>query len=99
MYDEEIDENVPLVLFDPIHTWNKKEITNFTIKNMHVKIFDKGSKIYQTPSLEEIKEHATNSLSEIWTELRRFSNPSKYYVNMSYRLWDIKNRLIEKHRL
>ena len=32
----------------------------------------------------------------LWEEVKRFENPHKYYVDMSKKLWEIKNDMLEK---
>ncbi|MEG0774982.1 hypothetical protein, partial [Clostridium sp.] len=34
----------------------------------------------------------------LWDELKRFENPHKYYVDLSEKLWQVKNNLIEQYR-
>ena len=38
--DEKIDENKPLTLFNPIHTWKRKTLKNYYIKDLQVQIFE-----------------------------------------------------------
>lgn len=98
LHDEIIDTSKPLVLFDPIHTWKEKEVTNYTLTEMQVQIFKDGTLIYDIPSLKEVREYTQKSLNELWTELRRFSFPHKYYIDLSQKLWDIKTEMINNHR-
>ena len=30
----------------------------------------------------------------MWDEVRRFSNPHNYYVDLSQKLWDIKHEML-----
>lgn len=34
----------------------------------------------------------------LWDEVKRFENPHTYYVDLSQRLWDIKQELLHKSR-
>ena len=95
LHDEVIDQTKPLVLFDPIHTWKTKEVLEYTLKEMQIPIFQSGELVYKVPTLEEIKSYAKKSLDELWPELRRFSHPHKYYVDLSQKLWDIKNDMMK----
>ncbi len=97
LFDEEIDSSKPLVIFDPVHTWKKKEVKNFTVKKMLVQIFDKGNCVYDSPSLPEIKAYCKDALGTIWDEVKRFENPHAYYVDLSPKLWNVKNDLLEKY--
>jgi nicotinate phosphoribosyltransferase len=96
-YDEMIDISKSIVLFDPIHTWKQKEISKYTLKNMHSTIFKNGELVYDMPTVYEIREKAKTNLDSLWPELRRFSNPHKYYVDLSQHLWNMKNELMKEH--
>jgi len=37
-------------------------------------------------------------LETLWDEVKRFENPHTYYVDLSKKLWDIKNALLEKSK-
>ena len=97
LHDEEIKENEEYILFDPEHTWKKKIISDFTAVKLLVKIMDKGKLVYDTPSLEDVKEYARIELDKIWDEVKRFENPHKYYVDLSKKLWNIKQELLEEN--
>lgn len=97
VYDEEIDESKPLVLFDPEATWKRKTITDFTAKELLVPIFREGKPVYRSPGIEEIKAYCAQQVHTLWDEVKRFENPHRYYVDLSQKLWDIKHRLLEEH--
>lgn len=95
-HDETIDELKALKLFDPNVVWKGKELTNFTAKELLVPIFKEGFRVYQAPTIHEIKEYCQKQVSLLWDEVKRFENPHIYYVNLSQKLWDIKQGLLEK---
>jgi len=95
--DEVIDETKPYVIFDPDHTWKRKTVTNFTAKNLMVKVYDKGKKIYESPSVNEIQKYCREQVSTMWDEVLRFENPHAYYVDLSQKLWDLRQVLLNKH--
>lgn len=95
---EEIDESKPYELFDPDFTWKRKEIENFVARPLLVKIFDEGKCVYESPSLEHIREYCTEQVDSLWDEVKRFENPHKYYVDLSEKLWEIRNLLIEEYK-
>lgn len=98
IHDEVIEESRPYVIFDPVYTWKKKILTNFKARNLHIKIFDKGQLVYKLPHIEEVREYCRNEVESLWDELKRFENPHKYYVDLSEKLWQVKNNLIEQYR-
>ncbi len=92
--DEVIDASKPYEIFDPSNTWKRKTITNFEAKELQTMIFKNGERVYNPPSLGEIREHCKSSVEKIWDEVRRFENPHEYYVDMSQKLWDIRYELL-----
>ncbi|MDZ7543234.1 nicotinate phosphoribosyltransferase, partial [Clostridium perfringens] len=72
---EAIDESKPLEIFHPIETWKRKLVTNFYVKDLMVKIFDKGSQVYTSPSVLEIKKFSKSESLRMWPEILRFENP------------------------
>lgn len=95
--DEVIDESKSLELFHPVYTWKRKKIKNYYVKDLMVKIFDKGKQVYKSPSVLEIKDYAEQETMKLWDEVLRFDNPHSYYVDLSPKLWNIKNDLLNKY--
>ncbi|WP_238882333.1 nicotinate phosphoribosyltransferase [Clostridium sp. YIM B02551] len=95
--NEIIDENEPLEIFHPIHTWKRKKITNFYVKDMMTQIFDNGKCVYDSPSVMDIKEFAAKETEKLWPEVLRFENPHTYYVDLSENLWTLKQSLLHKY--
>lgn len=95
---ENIDDTKPYTIFDPDNTWKKKELTNFNAVKLRKQIFSKGKCVYTSPSVKEIKSHCEQQLQTLWSEVTRFDNPHKYYVDLSKRLWDIKHALLTDNK-
>lgn len=95
--DETIDDTKPYQIFDPVHTWKKKVITNFYAKKILVKIIENGKCIYDSPALDDIKKHCQKQIGTLWEEVLRFENPHKYYVDLSKPLWNIKQKLLQEY--
>lgn len=95
--DEVIDENKPLELFNPIHTWKRKAVTNYYLKDMRSKIFDKGKACYSSPSVMEIRDFSIKESDKLWPEVLRFENPHSYYIDLSQNLWNLKQELLLKY--
>ena len=94
LHDEVIDESLPLTIFHPIHTWKKKNITNYYVKDLMVKIFDNGNPMYTSPSVMEIREFSNLETEKLWPEVLRFENPHEYPVDLSDNLWSLKQTLL-----
>ncbi len=97
LWDEVIDENKPYEIFDPNYTWKRKTVENFYVKELLIKVFDKGEIVYQSPSTEEIRDYCKEQVDSLWDEVKRFENPHSYYVDLSQKLWDIKQELLNKN--
>jgi nicotinate phosphoribosyltransferase len=95
--DETIDESKPLELFNPVYTWKRKKIKNFYAKDLLVQIFDKGQPVYESPSVMEIRDYAKVETEKLWPEVLRFENPHTFYVDLSTKLWKLKQSLLHQY--
>ncbi len=94
---ENIDSSNPYTIFDPEHPYKRTTLTDFTAKKLQVQIFNKGKCVYTSPDIEQIKAYCKQQLELIWEEVKRFENPHEYYVDLSQKLWDMKNQLLSEH--
>ena len=94
LYDEEIDDSKPYEIFDPVHVWKRKTLDNFTAKELLVPVFKDGVQVYELPALKEIREHHKREIDGMWEEIKRFTNPHNYYVDLSEKLWQIKHDML-----
>ena len=93
LHDEFIDNTKPHVIFDPVATWKQKTLTNFTVRELQVPIFKNGKRVYDSPSIDKIRDYCKHEVDSLWDEVKRFENPHRYYVDLSQKLWDIKKEL------
>ncbi|WP_206425675.1 nicotinate phosphoribosyltransferase [Ruminococcus sp. Marseille-P6503] len=94
VYDEAIDESRDIVIFDPTYTWKKKHISNFRAVELQKQIFRNGKLVYEKPSYDSICEYCKKQVDTLWDEIKRFENPHTYYVDLSQKLWSVKNHLL-----
>ena len=99
LHDEEIDFEQPLELFDPDATWKRKVYTNIEAKELMVPIFQQGKLVYQVPDLQASRAYCQRQVDSLWDEVKRFENPHNYYVDLSQKLWDIKQSLLISHEM
>ena len=98
LHDEVIDDSAPYEIFDPVQTYKRKTVTNFRAHRLLVPVFEKGECVYECPSLPEVQCYCRAQLATIWDEVKRFENPHNYYVDLSQRLWDIKQELLNNQK-
>ncbi len=93
---EEINENEPLTIFDPVHTWKKMTFNNFYVKKLLQPLFIDGKCVREKRSVSEIRKHTDKEKESLWIQYRRNQNPQIYKVDLSKKLWNLKNELLEK---
>lgn len=95
--DEQIDEEKPLTIFDPVHTWKKTTFTNFYVKKLLYPLFIDGKCVREKRMVKDIRKHADMEKESLWIQYRRNENPQIYKVDLSEKLWKLKNELLEKN--
>lgn len=94
--DEKIPELDEYEIFDPNAVWKRTKIRNYYVKDLRVQLFDKGKCVYESPSIDEIKDYCAAQIGTLWDETLRFENPQTYYVDLSQKMWDMKNQLLSE---
>lgn len=95
---EEIDTEKPLTIFHPKDTWKRTTFTDYTVRALSEPILSEGKLVYKFPSLSEICAYAEQEKSSFWDEYKRLVNPHVYKVDLSQKLYDMKNELISEIR-
>ncbi|MBP1552823.1 MAG: nicotinate phosphoribosyltransferase, partial [Oscillospiraceae bacterium] len=98
IHDEQVDLNPEeITIFSPTQPWKRQTLTNVELKPMLKPIFEKGKKVYESPSLDEIKAFCKQQVDEtLWDELKRLEYPHIYYVDYSEKLWLEQMRLLNE---
>ena len=93
--NETFTENEDMHLFDPHEPWKKTVLKagTFTLKEMLVKVFDKGQCVYHSDSVMKLRDFAISEMETLWEATKRFENPHQV---LSQKLYDIKISLLEK---
>ena len=97
MWDEDPSQLNEITIFSPLEPWKKQTLVDITIKPLLVQVFDKGQRVYDNPSLREVRDYAMCQLDTLWDELKRLEYPHKYYVDLSDTLWTAQRKLLEEH--
>ncbi len=96
VHDETVDDSGVLEIFDPEATWKRKPVYNFRAKELMVPIYQGGKLVYERPSLDELKQYCAEQVDTLWDEYKRFENPQTYYVDLSQKLYDIRQKLLHE---
>ncbi len=94
LHDETVDDTKPLCIFDPDATWKRKTLRSYTARELLVPVFENGELVYDQPALPAIRDYCAAQLDTLWDEVKRFENPHHYYVDLSEKLWNIRDGLL-----
>ena len=96
LWTEDPRKEKELYMFHPVHTYINKTVKNFTARPVLQDIYIDGERVYELPSLEEIKQLSKDNQDSLWEEYKRNLNPQKYPVDLSKECWDHKMATIKK---
>ncbi|CAM3258063.1 nicotinate phosphoribosyltransferase [Filibacter tadaridae] len=96
MHDEDPASEKRIKMFHPVHTFVSKFVTNFEAKDLHAKVIEDGTIIYEIPSIHQVRDYAKENLNLLWDEYKRSLNPEEYPVDLSQKCWDNKMRNIQE---
>ncbi|MCI6989063.1 MAG: nicotinate phosphoribosyltransferase [Campylobacter sp.] len=95
---ESIDESKPLEIFHPLYTYKRQTITNFYTKKLLKPLFVDGEFVGEKKSVECIAKFAKQEKQSMWDEYLRINKPPTYKVDLSLRLWNIREELLENFK-
>ena len=95
---EKIDTGKPLTVFHPKDTWKRTTFTDYSVRQLTVPVIKGGKLVYELPPLSAVCEYAEREKETFWDEYKRLDNPHVYKVDLSQKLYDIKNKLISEIR-
>ncbi|MBO5461218.1 MAG: nicotinate phosphoribosyltransferase [Ruminococcus sp.] len=96
--DETFDPEEELLLFDPNATWKKTRLEggSYTMKELLKPIFINGKCVYESPTVKEIAAFCKEEKATLWDETLRLVYPHKVYVDLSQKLYDTKQKLLNE---
>ena len=59
-------------------------------------VFINGACVYDSPSVMEIAAYCAEEKKTLWDETKRLFNPHKVYVDLSQKLYDVKQKLLNR---
>ncbi|PES95267.1 nicotinate phosphoribosyltransferase [Priestia megaterium] len=92
---EKIDNGTRVEMFDPVHTYLHKFVTDFQAIELLQPIFEKGKQVYILPTLDQIRAYHQEQLTLFWEEYLRKLNPEVYPVDLSKEVWETKLNLYQ----
>ncbi len=98
LVEEAFDPHEDMLLFDPNEPWKKTRIAgdSYTLRELLVPVFKDGKCIYESPDTMTIRSICEKEKDTIWDETKRFVNPAKIYVDLSDKLYQLKNQILNE---
>ena len=98
LIDEPNPDGSPYMIFDPENPWKKMTITDYYIEELLVKVFDRGEQKYFSPEIKEIAAYHKRSAAAFWEQYKRVVLPEIFKVDLSEKLYEVKQKLLEENK-
>ena len=94
--DETLDNTKDLTIFDPIATWKRMTLKagEFTVRELLQPVFENGKCVYPKLTVTEICAYAAKERNTLWDEHKRLVKPHIMPVDLSQKLYDMKQEMI-----
>ena len=63
--DEKVPELEEYEIFDPNAVWKRTKIRDYYVRDLRVQLFDKGRCVYESPSVDEIKDYCQQQMETL----------------------------------
>lgn len=99
IYDVVRGAPAKFTVVDPLDSTRRKHLAaGLAFEDLLVPVFKGGLRVYQTPTLGEIRQRAQSQLAMFHSGVKRFVNPHQYPVGLELGLHDLKTDLILRAR-
>jgi nicotinate phosphoribosyltransferase len=97
---EEYTNDTDLTIFDPIATWKQMKLCagEYIIRELLQPVFANGKCVHTKKTVPEICEYAARERATLWDEHKRLVRPQLMPVDLSKKLWDLKQEMIANLR-
>jgi nicotinate phosphoribosyltransferase len=95
--EEKPHDGLRLKLFNPQHQYLQKYVKNYDAIEMLTPVFENGLLVYKLPSLDEIRGYHREQMDLFWPEYLRKLNPEIYRINISEKVWDLKQKMVAEY--
>jgi nicotinate phosphoribosyltransferase len=99
--DEDPRQMETLELQHPTDSESRRTIPSDRLSEIEpllVDIMTDGRLVYESPSIQQMRETRDRDLDRLDPGIKRIVNPHYYHVSLSARLWNLKRELVRKAR-
>jgi len=96
---ETINPEEDLTIFNPVMTWKKMTLKagKYRVRELLAPVFINGECVYDDPPALEIQAVCKREMETLWDEYKRFVNPHLMPVDLSQKLYDLKQKMLREH--
>ena len=95
LHNEKINKSIKLIY--PLKDYKYYEIEEgWSIKELQLHYVKNGKLNIKLPTLDEIRDYAKEALSKTRNEEKRFDNPHVHFVDLTEKLYHLKEKLLEE---
>ena len=96
LHEEVVDNQKDLTIFDPLATWKRMTLKagTFTTRELLVPVFVNGKCVYPEYTVTEIQSYAKKERDTLWEEHKRLVRPQLMPIDLSQKLYDLKQSMI-----
>jgi len=100
LQDEKIDITQDLTIFDPLATWKQMTLKagEYTARELLEPVFIDGKCVYPNYTVSEICEYSKKERDTLWDEHKRLVRPQIMPIDLSQKLYDLKQSMIKSLR-
>jgi len=100
LYNENSQPAGKSLIVDPTDATRRRFVNDadMNYEDLLVPVFTNGQRLYQLPTLTEIRQRVTSQLKKLDKSVKRFVNPHGYPVGLEESLFDLKTQLILQNR-
>ena len=98
LIDEKITDKGDLVIFDPRAPWKRMTLKRgrFRVRELLEPVFVKGRCLYNTQSVMQVRDNSIEERKTLWDEHKRLTKPHLYPVDLSQKLYNLKQGMINE---
>ncbi|MGL6174617.1 MAG: nicotinate phosphoribosyltransferase [Cellulosilyticaceae bacterium] len=97
---ETFNEQEDWVISDHKARWKKMKLKagTYKLRELLVPIFRAGKKVYEVPNVMAIRSYTQTELDSLWDEYKRLINPERLPVDLSDKLYHLKEEMLNDYR-
>ena len=86
----------PLTITHEQDRWKKFTMNDYDAREILVKVMENGKRIYDCPPVAQSAKYAKTEKAKLWDEYKRLLNPSFYRVDISDKLYAVKQSFLHR---